>query len=84
MIKMRVNEAPDDPRIQRNRKHEINLLAPWRCGSNFNSSPPGQHGHHFADGIFRCIFMKEKFYILIKTSLRFVPKGPIDNNPALI
>ena len=49
-----------------------------------NSSPPGQNGRHFADDIFGCIFMNEKFCILIKISLKFVPKGPIDNNPALV
>ena len=49
-----------------------------------NSSPPGQNGRHFADGIFRCIFMNEKFCILIEISLKFVPKSPIDNNPALV
>ena len=32
----------------------------------FNSSPPGQNGHHFADNIFRCIFVNEKFCMLIK------------------
>ena len=48
-----------------------------------NSSPPGQNGRYFADDIFRCIFMNEKFCILIKISLKFVPMGPIDNNPAL-
>ena len=42
---------------------------------------PGQNGRHFADNIFRCIFMNEKFCILIKISLNFVPMG--DNNPAL-
>ena len=50
---------------------------------SFNSSPPGQNDRHFADNIFRCIFMKEKFCILIKISLKFVPEGPIDN-PALV
>ena len=45
-------------------------------------APPGQNGRHFADVIFRCIFMNEKFCILIKISQKFVPKGPIDNNPA--
>ena len=49
-----------------------------------NSSPPGQNGLHFADNIFRCIFMNEKIYTLIKISLKFVPKGPIDNSPALV
>ena len=34
--------------------------------------------------IFRCIFVNEKFCILIKISLNFVPKGPIDINPALV
>ena len=42
-----------------------------------DSSSPGQNGHHFADNIFRCIFMNEKFFILIKISLKFVPKAPI-------
>ena len=28
--------------------------------------------------------MNEKFCILIKISLKFVPKGPTDNNPALV
>ena len=43
--------------------------------------PPGQNGRHLADDIFRCIFMNEKFCTLIKLSLKFVPKGPIDNYP---
>ena len=34
--------------------------------------------------IFRCIFVNEKFSILIKISLKFVPKGQIDNNPVLV
>ena len=49
-----------------------------------NSSPPGQNGCIFADDIFRCIFMNEKFCILNKISLKVVPNGPIDNNPALV
>ena len=46
--------------------------------------PGGQNDRHFADDIFRCIFMNERFCILIKNSLKFVLKGQIDNNPALI
>ena len=49
-----------------------------------NSSPPGQNVRRFADDIFINIFMNEKFCILIKISLKFVPKGPIENNPALV
>ena len=55
------------------------------CECNtLNSSPPGPNGRHFADDIFRCIFVNEKFCILIKISLKLLPKGPIDNNPALV
>ena len=50
----------------------------------FNSSTPGQNGRHFADDIFRCIFVNEKFCILIKTSLKFALKCTIDNNRALV
>ena len=33
---------------------------------------------------FNHIFFNEKFQIVIKTSLKFVSKGAIDNNPALV
>ena len=36
--------------------------------------PPWTNGHHFANDIFKCIFVNEKFCILIKISLTFVPK----------
>ena len=49
-----------------------------------NSSWPGQNGHHFADEILRCIFVNGKACIVIKTSLKSVRKGPIDNNSALV
>ena len=69
--------------------HSDNLhapLAPWQLYvfNVVNASPPGQNGRHFADDIFSCIFVNEKFCILIKISLMFVTKGPIDNNPALV
>ena len=48
------------------------------------SSAPGQNGGHFADGIFRCFFVNEKFYILIEISQKFVRNGPGDNNPVLV
>ena len=37
-----------------------------------------------ADDIFQGIFVNEKFRILMKTSLKFVPKGLIDNEQALV
>ena len=50
----------------------------------FNSSPPGQNGHHFANDIFNYVFLNENVWISIKISLKFVPKGPIDNNIGLV
>ena len=47
-------------------------------------NPRVQNGHHFADDIFSSFFANEKFCILIQISLKFAPKGPIDNNPALV
>ena len=41
----------------------------------FNSSLPGQDGRHFADDIFKRIFVNEKFCILITISLKFVPQA---------
>ena len=37
-----------------------------------------------ADDIFMCMFVNEKFCIFIKISQKFVPKGLIDTNPALV
>ena len=37
-----------------------------------------------ADDIFKYIFLNEDATISIKISLKFVPKGPIDNDPALV
>ena len=36
------------------------------------------------DAIFQWIFLNEKVWILIKISMKFVPKGPINNIPALV
>ena len=33
----------------------------------------------FTDNIFNCILLNEKFCILFKISLKFAPKGPINN-----
>ena len=54
------------------------------CPGFLNSLLPGQNGHHFADDIFTCILMNEKFCILIRISLKFVPKGPIDDKSAVV
>ena len=38
----------------------------------------------FADDIFICIFLNENIWISINISLKFVPKGWINNIPALV
>ena len=48
-----------------------------------NTLRPRQNGRHFADDIFKRIFLNQNVWIPIETSLKFVPKGSINNNPAL-
>ena len=58
------------------------MMLSWHCGPHImmiNSSPPGQNGGHFAEDIFKCIFMVENVRFSIQISLKFVPKGSIDN-----
>ena len=55
-----------------------------KVSDNFNTLRPGQNGRHFADEILKCIFLNENVWIPIKISLKFVPKGPINNIPALV
>ena len=43
-----------------------------------------QDGRPFPDDIFKSIFFNENIHILIKISLTFVPKAPINNIPALV
>ena len=45
---------------------------------------PRQNGRHFTDAVFKCIFLNENVWMLIKISLKFVPKGPINNTIALV
>ena len=47
-------------------------------------SRPRQNGRLFADDIFKCIFLNENVWILIKISLKFVSKGLINNIQALV
>ena len=49
-----------------------------------NSLRPRQNGRLFADDTFKRIFLNEDIRISTKKSLKFVPKGLINNIPALI
>ena len=69
------------------------LIDPW--GTHFheiwgpfclslNTVRPGQNDRHFPYDHLKCIFLNENIWISIKISLKFVPKGPINNNLALV
>ena len=51
---------------------------------DINTLRQRQNGRHFADDIFRCIFFSESGCISMNISLKFVPKGQINNIPALV
>ena len=55
-----------------------------KWGEMFNTLRLRQDGRHFPDDIFKCIFLNKNVSISIKISLKFVPKGPINNIPALV
>ena len=48
------------------------------------SNVPLTHWGPFRRWHFKCIFLNENTLISLKIPLKFVPKGPIDNIPALV
>ena len=64
------------------------LHATVSCGYNFcpslNTLRPRQNGRRFADDVFKCTFLNLNVWISLKMSLKFVPKFPINNIPALV
>ena len=50
----------------------------------FNTLRLRQNGRLFADDTFKRIFLNKNIRISIEISLNFVPKGPINNIPALV
>ena len=55
----------------------------WGNQCILNTLRPRPNGRRFADDIFKRIFFNENVWIPIQSSLKFVPKGPINNIPAL-
>ena len=49
-----------------------------------NKLRPRQDDPRFSDDILKYIFFNENIWISINISLKFVPKGPINNNLALV
>ena len=59
----------------------IIISVTWKT---INTLRPRQDGCHFADDISKCIFLNENTSISIDISLKFVPRGRINNIPALV
>ena len=60
-------------------KHEVPSMT-----TEYSTLRPTQNGRHLADDIFKCIFLNENVWFPNKNSLKFVPKAPISNIPALV
>ena len=68
------------------------IIREERCGffpvplpnHSLDTLRPRQNGRHFADDSFKYIFLNENVSISIKISLRFDPKGPNNNIPAMV
>ena len=63
---------------------DINRVLCHAPESSFNALRLRQNGCHYPDDMFICIFLNENVWIAIKISLKFVPKGSINNTPALV
>ena len=84
---------PGAARSQGIGRHGIDLVLPKYSGFSirriefyihvFNTLRLRQNGRHFPDNIFKCIFLNGNVWILINDSLKFVPRGPINNIPAM-
>ena len=64
------------------RHHSTILEGPFH--RNINTLRPRQNGRQFPDDILKWIFLNENDWISIEISLKFVPKGQINNIPALV
>ena len=63
-----------------------NISEIWINMYNFsvNTLRLRQNCRHFADDIFKCIFLNENVWISLQIWLKFVPKVPINNIPPLV
>ena len=59
------------------------IYSPGRA-LDINTLRPRRNEQHFADDIFKRLFFNENVWISIKISLKFVPKGQINNIPPLV
>ena len=60
------------------------VLCSRRYKVTVNSLRPRRDRRHFADDIFKCVFLNENEWISLKISPKFVPKVRINNIPSLV
>ena len=65
-------------------KQSSNILLSVVQKFRLNTLRPRQNGHLFPDDNFKRIFVNEYVWVSIKLSLKFVPKGQINDIPALV
>ena len=78
---------PGSARNQDISSHNIDLFLPEYSDFStrtVNSLMPRGYRRHFADDIFKYFSLNENVLISIKISLKFVPKGQINNVPASV
>ena len=76
-----------DRNLHLNDAEQIIDITPWHDNNVFtifNTLRPRQNGRHFADDIFKRIFLNANIWIPIKISLKFVHKVSINNIPPLV
>ena len=73
------NQVPDDSRC-----HNTHVTSIWWYVCMINTLRPWQNGRHFADHTFKRIILNETVRILIKISLKLVPKGSFNYIPELV
>ena len=64
--------------------HRLSALLQLHLHHRLNTLGTRQSGRHFADDIFKYIFLNENARISLKISLKFVPKVRVNNIPALV
>ena len=76
--------VPKRPPEELAKRYDLTHNVAVKSGKMVNTLRPRQNGRHFPDDIFKWIFLNENVWILIKIALKFVPKVPINNIPALV
>ena len=65
-------------------KNDCGFLTRYHSTQRVNPLRLRQNGPHFADDLFKCIFLNENVWILIKFSLKYFLMGPINNAMELL